>query len=144
MVETIVFWHVWPLFEKQCQSVLEEGIPKLPRNVHFSYSTDINKMPRHVDILVKGNQFDKKILAAHPEIQRIIIPWAGIIAESAAVLMQFPNIKIHSIHHNAHATSEHAIALMLAAGKHSVLYHKELADGKWIVKFRQPPKLFAN
>lgn len=85
-------------------------------------------------ILVAGRP-KRDLLTLSPALGGVIIPWAGIPAETRQLLMEFPHLTVHNLHHNAAATAEMALALLLAAAKSIVLADNRLRAGDW-----RPPR----
>ncbi|MBE0635871.1 hypothetical protein IH601_07740, partial [Candidatus Bipolaricaulota bacterium] len=66
-----------------------------------------------VEVLVHGRPSAEQ-LAACPELKALIIPYAGVPAETRNLLIEsFPELPVYNLHHNAVAASELAFALFL-------------------------------
>jgi phosphoglycerate dehydrogenase-like enzyme len=61
----------------------------------------------------------------------LIIPWAGLPGITRKLLIDFPEIRVHNIHHNALPTAEIAITLMLAAARKLIAIDRTFRDNDW-------------
>ncbi|MBX3473707.1 MAG: hydroxyacid dehydrogenase [Planctomycetes bacterium] len=95
-----------------------------------------DQAPGHgFDILVCGRP-SRELLAAGGDLRALVIPWAGVAPATAALMAEFPQVAVHNLHHNAAATAEMAVALMLAAAKSLVLVDGQLRQGDWSARGR--------
>ena len=86
------------------------------------------------DILVHG--FPQRAwLEACPGLRAVIVPFAGVPAETQALLREFPQIDLHNLHYNDAPTAEFAVALMLAAAKLIVPLDQALRRGDWSARY---------
>ncbi len=77
-------------------------------------------------VLVAGRPERRQLLAS-PDFRLLVIPWAGLPPETRSLLLDYPHIAVHNLHHNAALTSELAIALLLSAAKLIIPYDRALA-----------------
>jgi phosphoglycerate dehydrogenase-like enzyme len=70
-------------------------------------------------ILVAGRPSESDLLAS-PNLNTLIIPFAGLPAITAERLKDRPDIAVHNLHHNAADTAEMAMALLLACSKNVI------------------------
>ena len=56
----------------------------------------------------------------------ILVPWAGVPRRLRELLLEHPDLAVHNLHHNAPATAEMALALLLAAAKSLVFVDRAL------------------
>lgn len=89
------------------------------------------------DILIAGRPRREQLEAA-PSLQALIIPWAGLPAETRALLADFPHISVHNLHHNAGVVAEMTIALLLAAAKRIIPFDRALREGDWSLRYAPP------
>lgn len=82
------------------------------------------------NILVAGVP-TRELITASPNLHTLIIPWAGLPAQTRKLMLEWPSIAIHNLHHNATATAEMATALMTASAKRLVLLDKSLRKNDW-------------
>ncbi len=94
--------------------------------------------PADCDILVHGFP-ERAWLEACPALRAVIVPFAGVPAETQALLRDFPQIDLHNLHYNDTPTAEFAIALMLAAAKLIVPYDQALRRGNWSARYSETP-----
>jgi phosphoglycerate dehydrogenase-like enzyme len=82
------------------------------------------------DLLVDGTP-DRERIEASVGVKAVVIPYAGVPRKTRELLLGFPAIAVHNLHHNAAPTAELAIALMLAAGKTLVPLDRALRARDW-------------
>lgn len=88
-------------------------------------------------VLVAGRP-SREELEASPHLTTLIIPWAGLPADTRTLLADFPHIAVHNLHHNAAPTAELAVTLLLAAAKFVVRYDSALRAGDWRIRYVRP------
>jgi phosphoglycerate dehydrogenase-like enzyme len=86
--------------------------------------------PADYAVLVAGRP-SPPLLAASARLRALVIPFAGLPAATAEVMRASPQISVHNLHHNAAATAELAMALLLAASKTIVPIDGRLRRGDW-------------
>lgn len=89
-------------------------------------------------VLVAGRP-DRAHLTAGPALRALVIPWAGLPPATRELLRDFPHIATYNLHHNAGATAEMAIALLLAAAKFIVPADRRLRAGDWSMRYGPNP-----
>ncbi|MDH3943753.1 MAG: hydroxyacid dehydrogenase, partial [Anaerolineae bacterium] len=62
-----------------------------------------------------------------------------IPAETRELLMEYPDIAVHNLHHNTSATAESALALLLAAAKLIIPMDRSLRSNDWQPRYRPNP-----
>jgi len=92
-------------------------------------------IPHKVDILVDGKP-DTEMLRAHPELQALIIPYAGMAEATRTLMLQYPHIPVYNLHHNADAVAEYTLALLLAAIKRIIPLHNVLRRDDWSPRYQ--------
>jgi phosphoglycerate dehydrogenase-like enzyme len=95
--------------------------PELPHSADF-------------DILIAGRP-SRDELAASPNLRALIVPWAGLPAETRSLLPDFPQLTVHNLHHNAAPVAELAMMLLLAAAKFTLRYDAALRAGDWRIRY---------
>lgn len=90
--------------------------------------------PAEYDMLVEGSP-TRELLEASPRLAAVVVPWAGVPPETRELLTGYPQITLHNLHHNAAATGETAVALLLAAAKRIVPMDQALRRGDWSGRF---------
>jgi phosphoglycerate dehydrogenase-like enzyme len=97
-------------------------------------------VPAAYQILVAGRPQPQEI-AASPELQAVIVPWAGIPESTRQLMRDFPGVAVHNLHHNALPVAEHALALLLAAAKCLVPMDQALRRHDWRPRYEPNPSL---
>lgn len=82
------------------------------------------------DILVAGRP-TAALLDASARLRAVVIPFAGLARKPRELLLGYPALTVHNLHHNAAATAELALALLLAAAKRIVPMDQALRQGDW-------------
>jgi phosphoglycerate dehydrogenase-like enzyme len=127
---------LYPAYEEdslaQLHRLLEPGVvlttgPGLPHPASFQ-------------ILVAGRPERDQILAS-PHLRALIVPWAGIPETTRQLMLEFPEISVHNLHHNALPVAEHAIALLLAASKFIVPMDGALRRHDWTPRYEANPSI---
>ncbi len=91
-----------------------------------------------VEILVGG--FPKaEDLACYPRLRALIVPFAGVPAETQQLLLDHPGIALYNLHYNVVPTAEMAVALLLAAAKFVVPMDRDLRRGDWTSRYTATP-----
>ncbi len=121
----------------------EEPLAHLQAQLHPSIRLSIgSELPhdREVGILVTGRP-KREHLASCPDLQALIIPFAGVPKETCDLLKEYPQISVHNLHYNAAATSEMAIALLLAAAKFLLPIDRTFRTHNWTPRYEPNPAL---
>ncbi|MDC1141923.1 2-hydroxyacid dehydrogenase [Planctomycetota bacterium] len=82
------------------------------------------------EILIAGRP-SRKQLEASTALQTLIIPFAGLPKVTADLMRDFPHIAVHNLHHNAAATAEIAVTLLLSVAKSVVPIDANLRNADW-------------
>ena len=90
--------------------------------------------PPETQIFVTGFPAPE-ILKDLKHLTTVIIPFAGLQPRSREALLEFPHLKVYNLHHNAPATAEKAIELMLAVAKRTVPHDSSMRLGDWFPRF---------
>jgi phosphoglycerate dehydrogenase-like enzyme len=96
--------------------------------------TSGDEEPGDFRVLVAGRP-DRSLLMSSGNLEALVIPWAGLPETTAAVLTEFPGLRVYSIHHNADAAAEMAVSLMLAAARRIIPAHEALRRGDWTSRY---------
>lgn len=105
-------------------------------NVQLTVGKDLGTNPNY-HILITGNP-TREQLNASPRLHTLIIPWTGIPQETAKLMLEFPRIAIHNMHHNAASNAELAVTLLLAAAKAILPYDQTLRQNDWSMRYERP------
>ena len=81
-------------------------------------------------VLVEG-QLKPEHMEAAPKVEHVIIPFAGLQPKTKEVLLKYPGVKVYNLHHNASATAEMAMALLLACARRIVGLHNGFCHDDW-------------
>ncbi len=111
----------------------------LPPNVHLTAGPE-DPQPAGCHILVHGS-VKAEWLDASPSLRAVIVPYAGIAPELQTLLLRYPQISLHNLHHNDIATAEFALALLFAAAKFVVPLDRQLRTGDWRQRYHGAPSL---
>ncbi|MEQ1822253.1 MAG: NAD(P)-dependent oxidoreductase [Fimbriimonadaceae bacterium] len=74
-------------------------------------------------------------LACAPNLRALIIPFAGVPPRTRDLMLDFPQISVHNLHHNAPETAELAMALLLACSKRLIPMDRALRKGDWSPRY---------
>jgi phosphoglycerate dehydrogenase-like enzyme len=91
-----------------------------------------------ITVLVAGVP-EAEHLDALPRLRAVVIPWAGVHPTWRAHLASRPDVRLYNLHHNAAATAEMAVALLLAVWKRIVPSDAALRRGDWTARHEGPP-----
>ena len=97
--------------------------------IEFILGPDLPETPDY-EWLVEGTPSREQVEAS-PRLRGVIVPWAGIPPGTAGLLRDRTDLLLHNLHHNAAATAELAIALLLAAARRIVPVDRALRSGDW-------------
>lgn len=74
-------------------------------------------------------------LRASPQLRLLLIPFAGLPAITRERMADFPQVAVHSIHHNSAVTAEMAITLMMSAARLIVPADVAFRRGDWAWRY---------
>ncbi len=86
------------------------------------------------EVLIEGTPREEQIDAL-ASLRRVIVPWAGLPVETRELMLRRPGVTVHNLHHNAAATAEMAMALLLAAAKQVIPIDRALRRGDWTPRY---------
>ena len=122
--------HVHLLQDFDADTIAELQRQLDPR-LHFTYGEDL---PPTVEILIAGRPTADQLNAC-PHLRALVIPWAGVPDTTQDLLRRYPHVTVHNLHHNAAATAEMAVALLLAAAKFIVPIDQRLRAHDWTPRY---------
>lgn len=96
--------------------------------------------PADYQILVAGRP-QREHLTASLNLETLVIPWAGLPPETRELLLGFPHVAVHNLHHNAASAAEMAVALMLAAAKFIVPIDRVFRTHDWTPRYQPNPAI---
>ena len=94
--------------------------------------------PAEYHVLVAGRPRREHITAS-PGLRALVIPWAGLPGETRELMLDFPHVAVHNLHHNAAAAAEMAVTLMLAAAKRILPIDRVFRVHDWTPRYRHDP-----
>lgn len=104
---------------------------QLAPDVRLTVGDDV---PPDTHALVAGRPTTEQ-LAASDTLRLLLIPFAGLPAVTRGRLADFPHIAVHNLHHNAAATTELAIGLLLAGARGIIPAHNTFRHGDWTTRY---------
>ncbi|MGB1285512.1 MAG: NAD(P)-dependent oxidoreductase [Aggregatilineales bacterium] len=99
--------------------------------------------PSDYQILIAGRP-SREQLTASPDLQTMIIPWAGLPATTADLMHEFPQIAIHNLHHNAIPTAEMALALLFATARLLIPSDRDFRQHDWTPRYQPYPSVMLH
>ena len=104
-------------------------------------TTGLESLESDTQILVHGRPSMEQ-LAACPALRALIIPYAGVPAETRKLLMDsYPELPVYNLHHNAVAASEMAMALFLSAAKTLIPVDRKFRTHDWRSRYDGAPTM---
>ncbi len=90
---------------------------------------------RAFEVLVVGRP-SRELLHQSSSLQSLVIPFAGIPAETRELLLaDFPSLPVYNLHHNAIATAEMAMALLFSVAKNLIPADRSLRNHDWRIRY---------
>ena len=99
--------------------------------------------PADFHILVAGYP-TRDHLAASPNLQAVIVPFAGPPESTRKLMADFPHVAVHNLHHNTVPTAEMAVALLFAAARFIVPADRRLREGDWTLRHEPAPTMILH
>lgn len=111
----------------------------LAADIHLSLGVDL---PSQSDfqILINGTP-ERTQMEASPELETLVIPYAGLPLGTRELLFEYPHIKVYNLHHNAAPTAELAFALLLSTAKFIIPFDRSLRQHDWTPRYQPNPSL---
>jgi len=114
---------------------VEPGVVQVFRDsLPDGFVVTLGEAPSDTEILVSGRP-TPELLASLVDLKVVIIPFAGLIPASRESLLTRPELKVYNLHHNAAATAEKAIELLMAVAKLTVVNDRSMRSGLWSPRF---------
>ncbi len=108
-----------------------EHLAFLRSRLSYAIEVTAGKTVSHrAQVLVAGRPTRNDILAC-PNLNTLIIPFAGLPPETGELMQEYPYVAIHNLHHNAPMTAEMAVTLLLAAAKHLIPVESSFRQSDW-------------
>jgi phosphoglycerate dehydrogenase-like enzyme len=105
----------------------------LAEGIDLTWGDSLPRPPEY-DILVSGVP-DKEAVEASPNLKILIIPWAGLPRATRELMLGYPRIDVHNIHHNALPAAEMAFTLMLASVKNIIAIDSAFRKNDWSMRY---------
>jgi len=99
---------------------------------------DQGPVPTSTEILISGRPKPEH-LDGCPDLRTVIIPWSGLPDATRELMLGYPEISVHNLHHNAAPAAELAFALLLAAAKFIVPLDRSLRANDWRPRYKPNP-----
>jgi len=105
----------------------------------------VDQMPDSPEyrILVAGRP-SREQLTASPNLQSMLIPFAGLPTVTRDLMREFPQISVHNLHHNAPPTAEMALALLMAAARRLVPSDQHFRKNDWTPRYEPYPSVLLH
>lgn len=111
----------------------------LATDIHLSVADKLPSRP-NFQVLINGTP-NRAHLEASPDLETLVIPYAGLPVGTRDLLLEYPQIKTYNLHHNAAPTADLALALLLAAAKFIVPFDRSLRMHDWSPRYQPSPTL---
>ncbi len=105
----------------------------LASEIALTYGEDLPD-PAEYDILVCGVP-DQKSIEASSNLKYLIIPWAGLPRKTRDLMVNYPHITVHNIHHNAVPVAEIAVTMMMALAKNLAKIDSAMRKHDWSLRY---------
>ncbi len=110
-------------------------IDNLARNLAAPIEVSVGEVvPPDCEILVAARPTHAQITAS-PHLKTLIIPFAGLPDVTRNLMLNFPHIRVHNLHHNTITAAEHALMLLLAASKRLIPHDRVFRTHDWTPRF---------
>jgi phosphoglycerate dehydrogenase-like enzyme len=127
------------LIQHPTEEALDLLIRYLKPDIELSFGIQIPD-PAEYEVLVGGVP-TREFIESSPYLKSLIIPWAGLPTATRELMLEFPKISVHNLHHNAPPTAEMALALLFSAAKFIIPYDKALRDHDWTPRYQPNPSM---
>ncbi len=102
---------------------------ELDSNIQLTYGKS-NDAVYDSEIIISGLP-KEEYFKRNKKIHTLVIPWAGLPKQTRELMLQFPEIKIYNIHHNAIPTAETAFSMMLTVAKDIISIDRNFRTFDW-------------
>lgn len=114
-------------------------LDNLDPEIHLQTGEQIPQ-PAEYEILIAGRPTPAQ-LEASPRLHTLVIPWAGMPEVTAELIAGYPHIRVHNLHHNAVATAETALMLLMAAAKQIIPIERRFRENDWRPRYAPNPAI---
>jgi phosphoglycerate dehydrogenase-like enzyme len=122
------------MLEEPDRELLDGLEPLLGKDIVLTCSRAVPD-PADYEVLISGVP-DPEAMEASPHLRLLIIPWSGLPRRTRELMLKYPHVRVHNIHHNAAPAAEMAVTLMLAAAKDLIPIDRDLRGGDWTRRYR--------
>ncbi len=112
---------------------------QLRPDVHLTVGTD-PPQPADYQVLITGRP-ERAQLNASPNLQTLVIPWSGLPTQTRELMLEFPQVAVHNLHHNALPVAEMVLTLLLAAAKRIVPIDRTFRQHDWTPRYQPNPSI---
>ncbi len=124
-------------FTEPQADALETLLSKLGTGIQLTTGVEIPPRPAY-QVLINGTP-KRAHLDASPDLNTLIIPYAGVPAATRDLLPDYPQLEVYNLHHNAAPTGEMAIALLMAAAKFLLPFDRTFREHDWRPSYQPDP-----
>jgi phosphoglycerate dehydrogenase-like enzyme len=117
-------------------------LAKLDPSIKIIPGTELPS-PADYQILISGRP-TREQLEASPNLQALLIPWAGLPTNTRELMVNYPDISVHNLHHNAIPTAETALMLLLTAAKRILPIEQKFRQHDWRPRYGPNPALMLS
>ena len=117
-------------------------LDQLEPGIEIITGTEIPE-PAEYHVLIAGRPTQAQ-LEASPNLQRMIIPWAGLPEATCELMQDHPHIRVHNLHHNAVTTAETALMLLFTAAKKILPIERAFRQHDWQPRYGPNPALLLS
>lgn len=100
----------------------------------ITFTTDDDPLPDDFHVLIAGRPSEEQ-LQASPNLHTLLIPFAGLPAETRERMTNYPDIAIYNLHHNNITTGEMALALLFACARQLIPAHNTFRQHDWTSRY---------
>jgi phosphoglycerate dehydrogenase-like enzyme len=79
-----------------------------------------------------------EVVSSLPQLRSVVVPWAGVPEKLIESVSCRPAVSLHNLHHNADASAEMALALLMAASRQIPRADRQIREGNWGMRFGLP------
>jgi len=121
---------------------IEDLRSRIDPSIQLTHGPD-QAMPPDTQLLISGRPTFEQ-LSSGSKLHTLLIPWAGIPAETRELMVDFPHISVHNLHHNAVPVAEMAVTLLMSAAKLILPMDHSLRDNDWTPRYRPSTALLLD
>lgn len=112
---------------------------RLEDDIKTTFGTDSPENANY-HILISGRP-SVELLDASPNLNTLLIPFAGVPAVTKERMADYPQIAIHNLHHNAPPTAEMALALLMAVARNLIPSDRDFRQHDWTPRYQPYPSV---